>query len=1207
MDWLTFGVPVNTSTASTYILSINENFPVAGQKNDSQGFKENFRKIKSALETITDTIHEVSSQTVVQFQDNDIGGYSFKNLLLKNSNVTAAAPGDGTLPIDYSQASYWPITFLNGGVNTLTIANMPFNSGTGVLVVSINTSTPGTSVLFTTTDPGVSVVSLGPEDQPFEIGSSTPYFFKFWNDYTDPYIYVKKVSQDIIYPVLSDSISSDTFIGKTGLFDTFSIGNLTFTDGNPVAQPTYGTLLSYYCDSTTLWGVYANGTGGTYHQIIEVNSLECGYVPPPPPPPHGTLLTVFCVGTTKWGNYADGSGGTYAELIEQDSLYCGYVPPPLYNEIITVASTVAIGQIFSMSITGGQPNTGITWRITSGPNGLGPSNTGTNFDSSGTAIVSLGSLSDQGLYSFRVEFAGTQDVRTFNVSVSALWINWPSLTPAVYTTPYYLYNTTTNYSGYKGVWTPGQSLTSNEDKSQIVNTNGAALNSGNFNVYRIALKTPATPPTVTVNWPYGDGSVFLDTTAGSGLTTTNISGGTQYIPILGGTAPSAVGTYTFTINATAGSQSSTITCALVVVEFSYNEVVTGPGLKLVNQSFDITITGGQPNTDVTYRLSSGTGSPGQYTTITLDVNGSALVSGLTLPSVGTRGYTFNFAATGHVRSYTINIITSNLWVNWPVVGALTYATYNTLYYMYNGISNIDGFYGVWAPGESLTTNEANSEIVNLLGASLTNNNATRQQIGISSYNNVQPTIDINWPHAEGNIFLDTASPYGSPGTGFVVTTQGGGRQFLPLLGGTAPFSPGIYTFDMTAMAGIQSHKITCALVVVGAVPADGTLLSTHCVGYDKYGTYADGSGGTYDQLIETNSAYCGYTTANEVITGPATSRINTPFTINVSGGNPGEQFSWVVSPGGLTGSGTNDGSGNAVISNQGVAPNYLSAGTYTYTFTFSIDRNVRTYTVTIIAPTPRGTLISNYCVGYTQWGTFADGNFSTYNQVVQSNSPACGYVPPPPVYNETVTGPTNVPPLSSTNITVTGGAPFSTVTETSGGISAPNNRITLDGSGSGTFSAFIGAPIYYRFSFSFAATGHTRTLAIAGNYTYDIGLKFELNLTDAQIAFVKMIGQQIYSSNNAFTVTYTATPETRWGFYRVPDVGGLIFWMNSFALSGPLPTTLTQEVINALFYAADQQQNNPGGGDYYRARTPNKAQITVQPPWYGDFDGRPLG
>jgi len=46
-----------------------------------------------------------------------------------------------------------------------------------------------------------------------------------------------------------------------------------------------------------------------------------------------------------------------------------------------------------------------------------------------------------------------------------------------------------------------------------------------------------------------------------------------------------------------------------------------------------------------------------------------------------------------------------------------------------------------------------------------------------------------------------------------------------------------------------------------SVPA-GTLLSTYCggtTGFDQYGTYSDGKGGSYTQLIKANSVSCGYT------------------------------------------------------------------------------------------------------------------------------------------------------------------------------------------------------------------------------------------------------------------------------------------------------------------------------------------------------------
>lgn len=38
-----------------------------------------------------------------------------------------------------------------------------------------------------------------------------------------------------------------------------------------------GTLIDSYCSGTTLWGTYADGSCGTYDEVIEINSTSCGY------------------------------------------------------------------------------------------------------------------------------------------------------------------------------------------------------------------------------------------------------------------------------------------------------------------------------------------------------------------------------------------------------------------------------------------------------------------------------------------------------------------------------------------------------------------------------------------------------------------------------------------------------------------------------------------------------------------------------------------------------------------------------------------------------------------------------------------------------------------------------------------------------------------------------------------------------------------
>ena len=56
------------------------------------------------------------------------------------------------------------------------------------------------------------------------------------------------------------------------------------TSTTPVTYPAAGTLLSEFCgtgaNQYTRYGNYANGSGGSYQQVIATNSTQCGYVAP---------------------------------------------------------------------------------------------------------------------------------------------------------------------------------------------------------------------------------------------------------------------------------------------------------------------------------------------------------------------------------------------------------------------------------------------------------------------------------------------------------------------------------------------------------------------------------------------------------------------------------------------------------------------------------------------------------------------------------------------------------------------------------------------------------------------------------------------------------------------------------------------------------------------------------------------------------------
>ena len=232
------------TTASTYTSAIDENFPVTGHKNDSRGFRQNFVNIKSALTSVNVDVEYLQSNVIQQFQDNNYGGHNLLNANLVNPNISVALPGDGSDPIDYSQFSLWPITLSEGGVNVIPIENMPSNTSSGRLLVSVTPENLGMLISFTATTS--TVISIGPEYQPFDLPSLQPYLFEIWNDFSGlvPYTYVKKFSREIaFFNPNANTCSSDTFYGNSGIFNSVTIGGNRFTRSQSTITSNIGSMV----------------------------------------------------------------------------------------------------------------------------------------------------------------------------------------------------------------------------------------------------------------------------------------------------------------------------------------------------------------------------------------------------------------------------------------------------------------------------------------------------------------------------------------------------------------------------------------------------------------------------------------------------------------------------------------------------------------------------------------------------------------------------------------------------------------------------------------------------------------------------------------------------------------------------------------------------------------------------------------------------
>lgn len=101
--------------------SINEGYPVAGQDNDSQGFRDNFNAIKTALGEASDDITTLDNNTAKLNVDNvfyntendepvNIEQANFKQVTEQLKQGDSAITSTGTVSINFSDGHYHVLT-----------------------------------------------------------------------------------------------------------------------------------------------------------------------------------------------------------------------------------------------------------------------------------------------------------------------------------------------------------------------------------------------------------------------------------------------------------------------------------------------------------------------------------------------------------------------------------------------------------------------------------------------------------------------------------------------------------------------------------------------------------------------------------------------------------------------------------------------------------------------------------------------------------------------------------------------------------------------------------------------------------------------------------------------------------------------------------------------------------------------------------------
>lgn len=200
------------STTSNYISKIQQNYPAAGEDNDSQGFRDNFKNIALALNsanTDINTLHlgSVSLIKTNNFNNNVIQQAVFQDcavLSLDNSTVVA----DGDVVIDYRAGSYQKFQ-VSGGTHQFTVENWPGSNMAGSMIVSVTTSSTATTYIdFGATN----LINLGSNTLPVAASKTGPSVFELWNDGDAGTLYVKELGSSAV----TQSLSA-TSVGQTNV------------------------------------------------------------------------------------------------------------------------------------------------------------------------------------------------------------------------------------------------------------------------------------------------------------------------------------------------------------------------------------------------------------------------------------------------------------------------------------------------------------------------------------------------------------------------------------------------------------------------------------------------------------------------------------------------------------------------------------------------------------------------------------------------------------------------------------------------------------------------------------------------------------------------------------------------------------------------------------------------------------------------------
>lgn len=180
-------------TSQINFSNINANYPVAGEDNDSQGFRDNFYNIKSALSVAKSEITDLQTNTAKSNTTTNFGGNLMQNAVMQNFNQLVYDGGtvSGTVTLDYTDGHYQSIS-LNTNT-TITVTSWPTNSSVmGIMRLGTKLlTTASTTIDFDVTGTGVVLYKDASLTLPYSTSTTSTMLWELFSLNEGKNIYVK--------------------------------------------------------------------------------------------------------------------------------------------------------------------------------------------------------------------------------------------------------------------------------------------------------------------------------------------------------------------------------------------------------------------------------------------------------------------------------------------------------------------------------------------------------------------------------------------------------------------------------------------------------------------------------------------------------------------------------------------------------------------------------------------------------------------------------------------------------------------------------------------------------------------------------------------------------------------------------------------------------------------------------------------------------